>query len=205
MENQFERLLLNPDVIIATPGRLMHCLSETNLQLSQVQVCVYDEADRIFELGFAEQLHGICERMPKSRQSLLFSATISNSVKDFTISGIKDYKMIQVDRDSKLSDTLKCHFFTIKSHEKTAVLLYIMREFIEQANENDQTIIFCATRYHVEFLNEICQAAGFKATYIYGIMDQQTREERLMKFRMKKIKFLIVTDLAARGIDIPLL
>ena len=81
--------------------------------------------------------------------------TISNSVKDFTISGIKDYKMIQVDRDSKLSDTLKCHFFAVKSHEKTAVLLYIMQELISQRNESDQTIIFCATRYHVEYLQEI--------------------------------------------------
>ena len=113
--------------------------------------------------------------------------------------------MIQVDRDSKLSDTLKCHFFVLKSHEKTAVLLYTMQELIKQKNEQDQTIIFCATRYHVEYLQEICSMAGFKTTYIYGVMDQQTREERLMKFRQKKIKFLIVTDLAARGIDIPLL
>jgi ATP-dependent RNA helicase DDX54/DBP10 len=67
---------------------------------------VYDEADRIFELGFAEQIHAITEKMPKSRQSLLFSATISASVKDFTLSGIKDYKMVQVDKDSKLSDDL---------------------------------------------------------------------------------------------------
>jgi len=64
--------------------------------------------------------------MPKSRQSLMFSATISNSVRDFTLSGIKDYKMIQVDRDSKLSDDLKCHFFTVISHEKAGTLLYIM-------------------------------------------------------------------------------
>ena len=113
--------------------------------------------------------------------------------------------MIQVDKDSKLSDTLKCHFFAVKTHEKTAVLLYIMQELISQQNEKDQTIIFCATRYHVEYLQEMCNLAGFKATYIYGVMDQHTREERLMKFRTKKIKFLIVTDLAARGIDIPLL
>ena len=67
MDNQFERLMLNPDVIIATPGRLMHCIQETNLKLDLVQLVIYDEADRIFELGFAEQMDAITERMPKSR------------------------------------------------------------------------------------------------------------------------------------------
>ena len=205
MENQFERLLLNPDVIIATPGRLMHCIQETNLQLSQVQMVVYDEADRIFELGFAEQLHAITERMPKQRQSLLFSATISSSVKDFTLSGIKDYKMVQVDKDSKLSDDLKCHFVAMKSHEKMAALLFIMQEMILQTGKKEQSIIFCATRHHVEYIYEMTRAAQLKTTYIFGMMDQETRESRLMMFRQKKIDFLIVTDLAARGIDIPLL
>lgn len=104
MENQFERLLLNPDVIIATPGRMMHCIMMTNLQLSQVEMVVYDECDRLFEMGFAEQLKSITERMPSSRQSMLFSATISAEVKDFTLAGIKDYRMITVDKDNKLSE-----------------------------------------------------------------------------------------------------
>jgi ATP-dependent RNA helicase DDX54/DBP10 len=80
MENQFERLMLNPDVIIATPGRLMHCLEETGITLGQVEIVVYDEADRLFEMGFADQIKTICDRMPKnqSKQSLLFSATISS-------------------------------------------------------------------------------------------------------------------------------
>ena len=94
LENQFERLLLNPDLIIATPGRLAHCIQETGLKLNTVELVVYDECDRLFEMGFAEQLKLITDRMSKSRQSLLFSATISSQVKDFAISGIKDYKMI---------------------------------------------------------------------------------------------------------------
>ena len=128
-------------------------------------------------------MNAITERMPKSRQSLMFSATISNSVKDFTLSGIKDYKMIQVDKDSKLSDQLKCHFMVVKTHEKMASLLYVMQEIIEQKHPQDQTIIFAATRHHVEYLFEITKLAGFRSTYIYGAMDQYTREERLSKFR----------------------
>lgn len=157
----------------------MHCIQETNLQLTQVQVVVYDEADRIFELGFAEQIHAITQRMPKTRQSLLFSATISNQLRDFTLSGIKDYKMIQIDKDSQLSNELKCHFFVCRTQEKAAGLLFIMQDLIQNRNEREQTIIFAATKYHVEYLYEVTAAAGFKTTYIYGAMDQYTREERL--------------------------
>jgi ATP-dependent RNA helicase DDX54/DBP10 len=98
---------------------------------------VYDEADRLFEMGLAEQIYSITEKMPKSRQSLLFSATISNDVKDFTLSGIKDYKMVQVDRDSTLSDDLKLHFFVARSQEKVGVLLYLMQDIILSNNPED--------------------------------------------------------------------
>ena len=89
---------------------------------------VYDEADRLFELGFAEQIKTITEKMPANRQSMLFSATISSQVKEFTLSGMKEYRMVQVDRDSKLSDQLKLHFYVVRSGEKEASLFYILRE-----------------------------------------------------------------------------
>ena len=136
---------------------------------------------------------------------MLFSATISSSVKDFTLSGIKDYKMVQVDKESKLSDELKCQFYLTRSVEKTAVLLYVMQELIDMETPEHQTIVFAATRHHVEYLHEVCRQAGLKTTYIFGMMEQSVREERLASFRKKQSKFLIVTDLAARGIDIPLL
>ena len=126
-------------------------------------------------------------------------------MKDFTLSGIKDYRMIQVDKESKLSDDLKLHFFVVRSGEKPAALLYLMRELIEMPNPHQQTIIFGATRYHVEYIHELVSHAGFSSTFIFGAMDQRTREDRLYSFRTRKVNFLIVTDLAARGIDIPLL
>lgn len=126
-------------------------------------------------------------------------------MKEFALSGIKDYRMLQVDKDSKLSDDLKLQFMIVRSGEKAATLLYIMKELIEDVNANQQSIIFGATRYHVEFLHELVTKAGFKSVFIYGAMDQRAREERLQIFRAKKANFLIVTDLAARGIDIPFL
>ena len=110
--------------------------------------------------------------------------------------------MISVDKDNKLSEQLKIHFFVCRSNEKEAALMYIMRERV-QAGE--QTIIFAATRYHVEYLCELAQKAGLKSNYIYGAMDQFTREEKLREFRKKWVNFMFVTDLAARGIDIPFL
>lgn len=138
------------------------------MSLSQVQIVVFDEADRLFEMGFAEQLKAITDRMPNSRQSLLFSATISSQVKDFTLSGMKDYRMVQVDRDSKLSDQLKLHFFVVRSNEKDAALMYVINEHIQATQ---QTIIFAATRYHVEYLHELLYKAGLKSVYIFGAMD----------------------------------
>lgn len=119
-------------------------------------------------MGFAEQLKAITDRMPNSRQSLLFSATISSQVKDFTLSGMKDYRMVQVDRDSKLSDQLKLHFFVVRSNEKDAALMYVINEHIQATQ---QTIIFAATRYHVEYLHELLYKAGLKSVYIFGAMD----------------------------------
>lgn len=90
----------------------------------------------------------------------------------------------------------------VRSGEKEAALFFILRENVKQ---NQQTIVFCATKYHVEYLHEVCIKAGFSADYIYGSIDQRTREERLYRFRKKFTRVLLVTDLAARGIDIPLL
>jgi ATP-dependent RNA helicase DDX54/DBP10 len=89
-----------------------------------------------------------------------------------------------------------------RSVEKDAILLYTLRNKVEKG---EQTIVFCATKYHVEYLYELAVKAGLKSTFIYGSMDQRAREEKLIDFRKKRVHFLFVTDLAARGIDIPML
>ena len=203
METQFEKLAQNPDIIIATPGRLMHHINEVGLSLNMVEMAIYDEADRMFEMGFAEQIVTINEKMNKNnKQILLFSATIPPSLANFTLSGIKDYKMIKLHQEYTLSDQLKMHFFISRSNDKPASLLYILRE---QIKEDELTIIFAATKYHVDYLQQLLMTAGFKSNYIYGTMDNLQRENAVALFRKKKFPILIVTDVAARGIDIPFL
>lgn len=203
MDQQFEAIAANPDVLVATPGRLMHHLQEIpDFNLKSVEYVVFDEADRIFEMGFAEQLQEILKNMPTSRQTLLFSATLPKALVQFARAGLSDPELIRLDVENKISENLKLAFFTVRSLDKPALFLYMVREFLPK---DDQTIVFAATRHHVEFLHALLAANHIDASCAYGDMDQASRKINLGKFRAKKTNLLIVTDVAARGIDIPLL
>ncbi|KAL2612800.1 hypothetical protein R1flu_024492 [Riccia fluitans] len=203
MEAQFEELAKNPDIIIATPGRLMHHLSEVEgMSLRTVEYAVFDEADRLFEMGFADQLRQILTHMSETRQTLLFSATLPRLLADFAKAGLRDPHVVRLDIETKISPDLKLVIFTVRNDEKPAALVYIVRELIPA---NQQTIIFVSTKHHVEFLHELFKSEGIELSVIYGAMDQAARNIHIAKFRARKTMLLLVTDVAARGLDIPLL
>ncbi|ORX86736.1 DEAD-domain-containing protein [Anaeromyces robustus] len=202
MEEQFSAIAGNPDIIIATPGRLMHLIIEMNFDLKTVQHVVFDEADRLFEMGFEEQLKEILFKLPQERQTILFSATLPRLLVDFAKAGLTDPSLIRLDVDSKMSKDLQAAFFSVKRIEKESALLFLLRHVIK---EDESTIIFTATKHHVEYLHELLDKANIDNTYIYGSLDQTARKINISKFRNGKSKILIVTDVAARGIDIPLL
>jgi len=202
MEEQFSAIAGNPDIIIATPGRLMHLIIEMNFDLKTVQHVVFDEADRLFEMGFEEQLKEILFKLPQERQTILFSATLPRLLVDFAKAGLTDPSLIRLDVDSKMSKDLQAAFFSVKRIEKESALLFLLRHVIK---ENESTIIFAATKHHVEYLHELLDKANIDNTYIYGSLDQTARKINISKFRNGTSKILIVTDVAARGIDIPLL
>lgn len=203
LESQFDALSNHPDALIGTPGRLMHLLSEiSTFKLKTVQYLVFDEADRLFEMGFAEQLNAIVKQCPIERQTLLFSATMPKMLLQFSRAGLRDPQLIRLDTDVKLSEELRLGFFYIRSNEKIAALLYLILTIIPS---NQSTIIFAATKHHSEFLHQLLTSVGVTSTLIYGSMDQDARNSNLKSFRYGEVNYLIVTDLAARGIDIPLL
>ncbi|XP_006847227.2 putative DEAD-box ATP-dependent RNA helicase 29 [Amborella trichopoda] len=203
MESQFEELAQNPDVIIATPGRLMHHLAEIDdMSLRTVEYVVFDEADCLFGMGFAEQLHKILSQLSETRQTLLFSATLPSALAEFAKAGLRDPQLVRLDLETKISPDLKITFFTSRQEEKYAALLHLVRE---QISSDQQTLIFVSTKHHVEFLNGIFKADGIEPSVVYGDMDQDARKMHLSRFRSRKTMFLIVTDVAARGLDIPLL
>ncbi|GAB4823750.1 hypothetical protein N2152v2_010796 [Parachlorella kessleri] len=203
MEAQFAELAAFPDVLVATPGRLVHQLSEVEgLSLRGTEYVVFDEADRLFEMGFAEQLKQILGQLPSSRQTLLFSATMPKALAEFARAGLRDPELVRLDADTRISPDLSLAFFTVRHDDKPAALLYLARELIPAGQP---TIVFVSTRHHVDFLHALLARAGIQAACVYGTMDQAARKINVAKFRANKVQFLIVTDVAARGIDIPLL
>jgi ATP-dependent RNA helicase DDX54/DBP10 len=255
MDEQFEMISSNPDVcaasfpayatdptdliriiplffcsIIATPGRLLHLVVEMNLDLRSVQYVVFDEADRLFEMGFETALTEIIHRLPTSRQTLLFSATLPKSLVDFAKAGLQNPKLVRLDAESKISADLRMAFFSVKQDEKDACLLLLLRDIIrvpwgasaspEQERGGDtkgksvaqnqftaphQTLVFAATKHHVEYLTALLSAAGYTVSHIYGSLDQAARTKQMDLFRRGRTNVLVVTDVAARGIDIPVL
>jgi ATP-dependent RNA helicase DDX54/DBP10 len=203
IEAQFEQLATRPDIIVATPGRLMHHLREINtFKLKHVRYLVFDEADRLFEMGFAEQLNEIVRECPEERQTLLFSATMPKQLIQFSRAGLKDPQLIRLDTDTKMSDELRLGFFSVRSNEKMGALLYLCQNIIPK---EQLTIIFTATRHHSELIHLLFNKLSITSTLIYGTMDQEVRSQNLNLFRRGEVSFMIVTDVAARGIDVPLL
>lgn len=245
MEKQFEALASKPDIIVATPGRLAHHLSEIpDFSLKNCELFVLDEADRLFEMGFSHQIREICRSLPKeelSCQKMLYSATMPKALVEFTREstglGLIDPVVIRLDNEVKVSDDLRIGFFTCRTEEKDALLLYLVRDLlmerdkgisrksprVSMANDNNikkkkkkkgenkinkhehLTLIFCATRHHVEYVTTLLQTAHIPATMIYGTMDLEARKNSLQQFRSGESPVLVVTDVAARGIDVPLI
>ncbi|KAK8052118.1 hypothetical protein PG993_003503 [Apiospora rasikravindrae] len=234
LEEQFGSMTSNPDIVIATPGRFLHLKVEMGLSLSSIQYVVFDEADRLFEMGFAAQLTEILHALPPSRQSLLFSATLPASLVEFARAGLQDPSLVRLDAETKVSPDLESAFFSVKSAEKEGALLHVLYDLIKMPlglpegiqPETDRfskkrkrpdksrgkekptehsTIIFAATKHHVEYLATLLKEAGFAVSYVYGSLDQTARMEQVENFRRGRSNILVVTDVAARGIDIPIL
>ncbi|KAK7603245.1 hypothetical protein V9T40_003244 [Parthenolecanium corni] len=200
MDSQFSSLHGNPDIVVATPGRFLHLCVEMELKMSCVQYVVFDEADRLFEMGFSEQLTEILQRLPENRQTLLFSATLPKVLVQFAKAGLNDPILIRLDLESKIPDTLELEFFHCRPEEREAGLLCLLKHVIEP---DRMTIVFAATKHHVEFLHFMLTQSGIDNTYIYSDLDPAARKINAAKFQSGKVKVLVVTDVAARGIDIP--
>jgi len=203
MERQFESLSKDPDVIVATPGRLAHHLLEVpDFSLKTCEIVVFDEADRLFEMGFSQQIRDITNTMTSGRQTMLFSATLPKMLVEFARAGLNDPEMIRLDSEANVSEDLRMGFFNCRSDDKDAVLLYLLSSVLPEETSG-LTIVFVSTRHHVEYVNTLLTAAHLNPVMIYGQMDLDTRKTNLHMFRTGKKPILIVTDVAARGIDVP--
>ncbi|KAI1713652.1 DEAD/DEAH box helicase domain-containing protein [Ditylenchus destructor] len=181
MDDQFAAIHENPDILLATPGRLLHIVVEMNLKLSSIQYLVFDEADRLFEMGFAEQLHEVLKRVPDARQTLLFSATLPKVLVDFAKAGLSEPVLVRLDVESKLSDKLEMMFFTCRATEKLNALTFMCRWAVKT---QQQTIVFCATMKHVEYVVAILREAGLDTSFLYSQLDPSARKQNIEKYSL---------------------
>ena len=202
MENQFSAMHGNPDIIVATPGRFLHLCVEMDLKLDAIQYIVFDEADRLFEMGFGEQMNDIIARLPDTRQTLLFSATLPKILVEFARAGLTDPVLLRLDVESKLPDLLKLVFLNCRAEDKDAALLVLLKQVI---GSEAQSAVFVATKHHVEYVSMLLDKSRISNTVVYSDLDPSARKINVAKFVSKKVQVLIVTDVAARGIDIPYL
>ena len=202
MDDQFGWMMTNPDIIVATPGRLLHLLVEMELPLKTVEYVVFDEADQLFEKGFEEHLREILLRLPEERQTLLFSATLPKKLIEFARAGLKDPTLVRLDADTKLSEQLQTQYIQCRRIDKAAALVYLLTHVIPS---DKLTVVFVSTQHLIEYLNALLTALDITCTYSYGNLDPTARKINIAKFRAGRARLLLVTDVAARGIDIPML
>ena len=207
MDGQFDRLMNNPDIIIATPGRLVHHLEQGGLTLARVEMMILDEADRLFELGFSDQIKDVLKSCPAGRQVLLFSATLPARVVQFAKAGLHSPEFVKLDSECTLSPDLSVSVAFTRNESKPAALISVLRSLRRDPHNIksvQKTIVFAATRHHVDFLAQlIAKSQTAICTAIYGSMEQFVRTASLLSFRNGESQVLVVTDVAARGLDIP--
>jgi len=186
------------DILVATPGRLLDHTREDKVDYSRVEMFVLDEADRMLDMGFLEDVEQVASYLPSDRQTVLFSATlkrVSKLAKQIT----KDPKTIEIAQSVQTNDNVKQHviFADDETHKRK-----LLKEILNRDNLT-QGIVFSATKAHTEVISEDLEKDGMSATAIHGDLRQRSREAIIRKLRSNRIQVLVATDVAARGIDIP--
>ena len=196
MGKQFKQLKRNPRLIIGTPGRVNDHLTRKSLNFSRTNYLVIDETDRMLDMGFSIQIEKIVKFLPKVRQTLLFSATLPKNIKEISQKYLHRPITISVDKQSTILTKIKHEVFNIEQVDKYGKL-------IEQINDRGWSVIICVkTKHGSKRMSLKLVKQGFGANAIHGDLKQSQRELILNKFRNKKYRILVATDIAARGLDI---
>ncbi|MCS6945458.1 MAG: DEAD/DEAH box helicase [Sutterellaceae bacterium] len=202
MEPQTEVLRRGCEIVVATPGRLLDHLQQRNTSLSQVQIVVLDEADRMLDMGFLPDISRILKLLPSQRQSLMFSATFSDDIRKLAASFLREPVVIEVARRNATADLIRQEFFKVHESEKTDALLALLRGYGRDGGPMKQVLVFVNAKVVCRRLTRQLQRAGVKADAIHGDRLQEERTRALDAFKRGDIEVLVATDVAARGLDI---
>ncbi|MET0777343.1 MAG: DEAD/DEAH box helicase [Pseudomonas mandelii] len=194
---QMMKLRKGVDVLVATPGRLLDLYRQKALKFNQLQTLILDEADRMLDLGFSEELGNIYRVLPKQRQTLLFSATFSDAIRLLAGQMLNDPLSIEVSPRNVAASTVKQWVVVVDKKRKPELFVHLMRK-----GKWKQVLVFAKTRNGVDALVEKLQGLGINADGIHGDKPQATRQRALDRFKVSEVQILVATDVAARGLDI---
>ena len=193
---QIRKLREGAAIAVACPGRLIDLIEQGAVSLSQVEVLVLDEADRMFDMGFLPDIRKIMRRVPVQRQTLLFSATMPDDIRILAREILQNPITVQVGETAPVS-TVAHAVYPVEQHLKTALLVKLLHR-----TDTESVLIFTRTKHRATRLSTQIKQAGFAATSLQGDLSQQNREKALSGFRKGTYRILVATDIAARGIDV---
>lgn len=197
IDAQAAKLASGVDVIVATPGRLLDHIRRGSLSLSTIEHLVFDEADRMLDMGFMDEISAILKQLPAKRQTLLFSATFSGAIFDLSKKLLHKPVRIEVDKANSAAGSIEQVVYAVDSDRKTELLCHLITK-----NDWHQVLIFSRKKQTADQIAQNILAAGIEAKAFHGDLGQGAREQVLNDFKQGKIKVLVATDVAARGLDI---
>jgi ATP-dependent RNA helicase RhlE len=197
IQAQIERLHRGVDILVATPGRLLDHAERGTVDLSHIEFLVLDEADRMLDLGFIDDILRVAEYLPEQHQGLLFSATYSPSIRQLADELLDQPRRIEVARRNLAADSVTQTVYPVERRRKREMLSHLIRK-----GEWSQVLVFTRTRYGADQLTEELLFDGIKAAAIHSNKSQSVRTRTLAEFKRGEFRVLVATDVAARGLDI---
>ena len=197
IQGQLNALRRGVDIVVATPGRLLDHMQRKSINLSRVQVLVLDEADRMFDMGFINDVRKIISHVPGKRQTMLFSATMPAEVKKLTANILNHPKKITIGQQNNPIDLVTQHVYAVEKQQKVSMLLHLIQD-----QQMFSVLVFSRTKHGADKIARRLDKMGIKTVAIHSNRTQNQRLHALEGFRSGKFQVMVATDIAARGIDI---
>lgn len=198
IEEQIELIKNGIDILVATPGRLLDLVNREVLSLESIRFFVLDEADRMLDMGFQEDLDTLVSKLPTERQSMLFSATLPPQIRELAHLILRNPVEVHTETPALRNELVTQQVFHLEKNNKPLLLMDFLRK-----QGSEAAIIFTKTRQTADRLDQILRENGFQSDRLHSDRSQKAREEILDAFHNRRLQFLVTTDIAARGIDVP--
>lgn len=194
---QVEKLKKGVDILIATPGRLLDLMNQGYVHLSSVRYFVLDEADRMLDMGFIQDIKRILPKLPRQRQTLLFSATMPQEIASLSKSILHNPKRVDITPESSVVETIEQYIYMVEKQQKKDLLVSVLNE-----NNGKSVLVFSRTKHGADKIAKILCRSGIGSEAIHSNKSQMARQRALSNFKSGKTRVMVATDIAARGLDI---